>query len=76
MLGITENAVKNEVINACLLLAKWSIYRTKLNDSPIFFYNYLCDLKYHLMIEKTIALRNNKLEIYDKLWSTIEDELT
>jgi exonuclease III len=76
MLGITENAVKNEVINACLLLAKWSIYRTKLNDSPIFFYNYLCDLKYHLMIEKTIALRNNKLEIYDKMWSKIEDELT
>jgi hypothetical protein len=76
ILGITENVDKNEVINACLLLAKWNIYRTKLNESPVFFYNFLRDLKYHLTIEKTIALRNNKLNIYNSMWSIIENEIT
>jgi hypothetical protein len=25
--------------------------QNKLNNTPIFFYRYLCDLKYHLVIE-------------------------
>ena len=76
MLGITGKNSSNDVINACLLLEKWTIYRTKLNESPVFFYNFLCDLKYHLTTEKTIALRNNKLKDYESMWAKIEDELT
>jgi hypothetical protein len=76
LLGKTDKMSTNEVLNSCLILAKWNIYRTKLNESPVFFYNYLCDLKYHLTIEKTIALRNNKLNEYEKMWQLIENELT
>jgi hypothetical protein len=73
MLGKKE---KNKLLNACLLLAKWNIYKTKLNLSNVSFYKYLCDLKYFLVIEKTIAIRNNKLEAYENTWSKIEQELT
>ena len=61
IVGITEMQTKNQLLNACILLAKWHIYKNKLNQSQIFFYKYLWDLKYYLVIEKSIALRNNKL---------------
>jgi hypothetical protein len=67
---------KNNLLNACIILAKWHIYKTKLNLSQTFFYKYLCDLKYFLIIEKTIALRNNKLSSYQKIWQTLEDHIT
>jgi hypothetical protein len=74
--GKLGNKTRNELLNACLMLAKWHIYKTKLDLSDIFFYKFLCDIKYYLIIEKTIALRNNKLEAYEHMWMTIEQELT
>jgi hypothetical protein len=35
-----------DTLNACLLLAKWHVYKNKLNESEIVFYNFQCDLKY------------------------------
>jgi hypothetical protein len=67
---------KQEMLNACILLGKWHIYRNKLNQECIFFYKFLCDLKYYLSIEKTIALRNNKLTNYETIWKKMEDILT
>ena len=75
-LGKLENGVKTDALNACLLLAKWYIYKSRLNDSDIFFYNYLCDLKFYLVIEKTIQIRNNKLSRYNDMWQIVEDEIT
>jgi hypothetical protein len=63
-------------LNACLLLAKWHVYKNKLNESEIFFYNFLCDLKYNLNLEKTIAIRNNRLDKYTTKWQFVEDFLT
>jgi hypothetical protein len=57
------------------MLAKWYIYKCKLNNSLIFFYSFLCDLKYYIITEKTIALRNNKLNTHEKIWQIIENEL-
>ena len=75
-IGITDNLNSNEALNACILIAKWHIYKNKLNGSPIFFYKYLCDLKYHLVIEKNIALKYNKLAQHNKKWQIIEDYVT
>jgi hypothetical protein len=67
---------KNNTLNACIMLAKWHIYKTKLDQSQTFFYKYLCDLKYFLIIEKTIALRNNNLGNFNKTWQNVEEHIT
>jgi hypothetical protein len=74
--GIVDNLKKNEILNACILNAKWYIYKCKLNEKNIFFYSFLCDLKFFLIIEKTIALRNNNYEKYLQLWLKIEEYIT
>jgi hypothetical protein len=74
--GVLGNKYKNNLLNACILLGKWHIYKTKLHQADIFFYRFLCDLKYYLMIEKTIALKNNNISKYSVLWQEIEDQLT
>jgi hypothetical protein len=76
LVGILGNKLKNKLLNACILLGKWHIYKHKLDQSDIFFYKFQCELKYYLMIEKTIALRNNKLNLYTSLWQSLEDTLT
>jgi hypothetical protein len=76
LIGILINKTKYDTINACILLAKWHIYKSKLNESEAFFYKYLCELKYYLHIEKTIAAKNNKLDVYNLKWSIVEDYLT
>ena len=58
---IKGNFMKNEALNACILMAKWHIYKNKLNDAQTFFYKYLCDLKYLLSTEKTIHLKQGKI---------------
>ena len=75
-LGKVEKGVKEDALNACILLAKWNIYKNKLNESAIFFYNFLCDLKFFLINEKTIEIRNNRLARYNEMWLIVEDELT
>jgi hypothetical protein len=65
-----------DTLNACLLLAKWHVYKSKLNDSEICFYNFLRDIKYNLNIEQTIAIRNNKLHHYTTKWQFVEDFIT
>jgi hypothetical protein len=65
-----------DTLNACLLLAKRHVYKKKLNDSEIFFYNFLRDLKYNLNTEKMIALRNDRLHQYTNKWQFVEDHIT
>ena len=68
--------IKNNTLNACIILAKWHIYKMKLNQSQTFFYKYLCELKYFLIIEKTIALRNNRLSNFQQTWQKVEEYIT
>jgi hypothetical protein len=65
-----------QTLNACLLLAKWHVYKRNLDESEVFFHNYLCELKYNLDSEKTIAIRNNKLQRYINRWQIVEDYIT
>jgi hypothetical protein len=74
--GIVDNFGKNETLNACILNAKWYIYKCKLSENSIFFYSFLCDLKYFLIIEKTIALRNDSYHKYSQTWLNIEENIT
>jgi hypothetical protein len=73
MMGIKH--MKKDDLNACLLLARWYIHTDKLNLQQPFLYKYLCSLKYKIMIEKTICLRNNNLTGFNKLWGEIETYL-
>ena len=73
---IGDIANQNDKLNACLLIAKWFLYSEKLNESSPFFYKFLCHLKYKLVIEKIIYIRNNKYNKYLKLWEHIEDYIT
>jgi hypothetical protein len=76
IVGILTNNEKYDTINACILMAKWHIYKCKLDHSDAFFYKYLCELKYHINIEKSIALKNNKLVEYVSKWQIVENQLT
>jgi hypothetical protein len=76
LIGVHGSKIKNRTLNACILLAKWHIYKTKLNLSTVSFYKFLCELKYYLVIEKTIALRNDNFKKYNETWLTIENQLT
>jgi hypothetical protein len=76
MVGFTGQSSDAKTINACLLMAKWHLYKCKLNEDSIFFYKFLCELKYSLIIEKAIALREDKIERYNEMWKDIENHLT
>jgi hypothetical protein len=76
MVGFSGQTAEAKAINASILMAKWHIYKCKLNEESIFFYKFLCELKYNLVIEKSIALREGRLNLYNEMWQLIEDHLT
>jgi hypothetical protein len=76
IVGYLEKYVNSTLLNVCIVLAKWNIYRSKLDQSNPFFYKFLCDIKYNMKIEKIIALKNNKLMKYNKIWEILEEYIT
>jgi hypothetical protein len=76
IVGFTIKERNIDTLNACMLLAKWHIYKQKLNQSEIFFYKFLCELKYFIKIEKIISIKNNKLQEYIDKWEIIENYIT
>jgi hypothetical protein len=74
--GFVGKDPKLETLNACLLLAKWHIYKCNLKESQPFFYNFLRDIKQHLEIEQDIAIRNNKTAKYNSRWQMVEEYVT
>jgi hypothetical protein len=65
-----------DTLNACVLFAKWFIYREKINQRNTHFYKFQCELKYRLAAEKIIAINNNQLEKYNTIWRKLEQNLT
>jgi hypothetical protein len=76
IVGILKKTTMSETLNAIILMAKWHIYKNKLNNSETFFYKFLCELKYYIIMEKTIAQKNNKLTQYNNIWNKVEEYLT
>jgi hypothetical protein len=70
------NKKPNEILNACLLIAKWYIYTENLDEKEPFFYKFLCHLKFKINTEKIIYLRNNIILKYLNFWAQIEEHLT
>jgi hypothetical protein len=62
----------SDTLNACVLFAKWFIYREKINNRNTFFYKFQFELKYRLDAEKLIAIKNNNLDKYYAIWRIIE----
>ena len=73
IIGKIERNKKKEQLNALLQLARWYIYTEKLNSQNPFLYKFLCHLKYKLIIEKIIYLRNNNTAGFDKMWEDVEE---
>jgi hypothetical protein len=76
LVGILEKPKMHETINAILLIAKWHIYKNKLNQADTFFYKFLSELKDYIILEKTIAQKNNKLTQFASKWDKVEEYLT
>jgi hypothetical protein len=76
IVGVTNLKKESDCLNACLILAKWHIYKNKLNQTEIFFYRFLCDMKYYITVEKSIAANNNRLEQFNEMWQKIENYIT
>jgi hypothetical protein len=72
-IGKIENV---DELNACLLFAKWHLYKCKLDESEVFFYKFLGELKYILDTEKFIAIRKDKIQLYNSKWQFIEEYIT
>jgi hypothetical protein len=70
------NKKPNEILNACILIAKWFIYTENLDEKILFFYKFLCHLKFKINTEKIIYLRNNTIQKYQNFWAQIEEHLT
>jgi hypothetical protein len=76
IIGVLTKEGNYESLNACIILAKWHIYKNKIKESSIFFYKFLCDLKYYIVIEKIIAIKNQKITQYNQKWQQIENYIT
>ena len=75
-IGYLKNDTKKDTINVCLLMAKWYIHKSRLDQSQPFFYKYLCKLRYNIIVKKLIAIKNNKLEYYKQMWQLVVDYIT
>ena len=76
LLGFFGGVSNLNAINAIILLAKWHVFKNKLAGTEMFFYKFLCDLKYFLIIEKTISIKQGQLYQYTQTWQQIEDYIT
>jgi hypothetical protein len=76
IVGVLNKEEGVDTLNACLLLAKWHIYKQKLDQHKIFFYKFLCQLKYYIKTERTIAIRSNQPIEYLNTWQIVEEYLT
>jgi hypothetical protein len=73
IIGKIERNKKKDQLNALLQLARWYIYTEKLNYQNPFLYKFLCHLKYKIIIEKIIYLRNNNMSGFNKMWEEVEE---
>ena len=76
MFGDMSRSKLCDEYNVCIIVAKWHIYKEKLAGNKPFFYKFLCQLKYHLAVERCIAIRNNSIQKFERKWEAILDEIT
>ena len=73
--GFPGKSDLESVLNYCILLGKWYIYTTKLQDSNIFdMYEYLVKLKQRLQIETDLCMKEQRPSDLQK-WNFIYEQL-
>ena len=60
-----------DVLNFCILLGKYYIYRTKLNQRKIFHIEYIHTVKNKLEVIKTMHSVKGNIIDFEKHWSTL-----
>jgi len=73
--GTLDQGVYNGTLNACILKAKYYIYKKKVSDDYISFDLYKRFLKDHIIIERYIATRNDKLKKFNDVWMVVNQHL-
>jgi exonuclease III len=67
LFGFQSNGDIFHALNYCILVAKSFVHRQKLfYDNELDFYDYLCELKYKLEIERNICSKNGNHELFSK----------
>ena len=64
LFGFQSDGEILHVLNYCLLHVKFYIYKQKLADKKIDFYEFLMEFKYVLNIERNICKENNSLSFH------------
>ena len=72
LFGILNNKNQNYVRNKIVLLSKFHIFRTKLNEKSVNILSLKNYLKECLMIEKRISYNLTSLDIFNTYWSPWE----
>ena len=63
-----------KVLNYCILYAKFYIYKHKIwGDNEIHLYEYLCELKVAIKIEKFINIKNGTMKHFSKFNHILEN---
>ena len=75
LLGLLCSHEVGNILNCCLLIAKWCIYTSKsLNKQPnLYAFHY--DLNQFLRIEEQIAIQSNNHELFLTKWDFIKNNL-
>lgn len=75
--GIVNNndLVAIQVLNFCILFAKFFIYKRKSSSADIDFYTYQVELKHRLEIEHMICMQQGRLNLYYNVWESVENNL-
>ena len=71
LFGTTDNVFTDKAIDSILLYAKYYIYKCKLQEIRPTLDLYISELKHRVIIEKALALRAGKANIFFDKWRTI-----
>jgi hypothetical protein len=74
VLGSKTNGENSTSLNACIVLAKWHVYNSKMNSLSPCLYKLLCHLKMRISIERNIATRNN-MKNFEETWQKLEEHM-
>ena len=62
-------------LNVCIIIAKYFIYTSKLNQTDLLFMNYLEILKGKLIIEETVHAIKGQLDRFHVVWGSLQETI-
>ena len=71
LLGIKRKMCHSLQLNFVILYAKWFVYRMKYLEKECFFLHFLPELKFRLLVEEKIYLKQGRYLQFLELWNEI-----